>query len=163
MERVMFSSRDQTWETPNWLFNDLNKLFHFNLDVCADNESAKCERYFTEKDNGLAQDWDGVCWMNPPYNRYQHKWVKKAIDECENGNCKQVVILIPSRTETVAWQEYIFKNAKAILFFKGRIKFEGTDNAAPFPSALVVIGKRINKEQKDYLTKYGKVIGKVEN
>lgn len=158
MERVMFSSNKQTWETPRDLFAILDGMFHFDLDVCADKDTAKCKRYFTEEQDGLKQDWEGVCWMNPPYNRHQHKWVKKGIEEVQKGNCKQLVVLIPARTETVAWQDYIFPNASNVMFFKGRLKFEGTDNAAPFPSALVIFGKSLTHDQKIILSTYGKVI-----
>lgn len=66
----MFSSESTIWETPQWLFDDLNKKFNFTLDVCADVNSHKCTKYFDEKVDGLKQDWSGnVCWMNPPYGR----------------------------------------------------------------------------------------------
>jgi len=66
----MFSSNDMTWETPQWLFDKLDKEFHFTLDVCALPETAKCEKYYTPQIDGLKQDWeDNICWMNPPYGR----------------------------------------------------------------------------------------------
>lgn len=156
----MFSSKDQTWETPQELFDDLNDIFKFDLDVCADEDSAKCKVYFNEEQDGLSQMWFGNCWMNPPYTREQAKWVKKAIEEVNAGNAETVVVLIPARTETVAWQKYIFAEAKAICFVNGRLKFSGCSNAAPFPSAIVLFGRYLTKDEKAKLSKYGKVIGK---
>ena len=160
MERVMFSSRIQTWETPQELFDFLNEMFKFDLDVCADEKSAKCKVYFNEEQDGLKQLWFGNCWMNPPYNRQQVHWVKKAIDEINRGNAETVVILIPARTETVAWQKYIFNEAKAICFVNGRLTFSGCNNVAPFPSAIVVFGRHLTKEEKNKHSRYGKVIGR---
>lgn len=160
MESVMFSSKDQTWETPQELFDDLNDMFKFDLDVCADESSAKCRVYFNEEQDGLKQIWFGNCWMNPPYSREQAKWVKKAVDEVNQGNADCVVVLIPARTDTSAWQKYIFNEAKAICFVNGRLKFSGCSNSAPFPSAIVVFGRHITKDEKVRLSAYGKVIGK---
>jgi phage N-6-adenine-methyltransferase len=69
MNRVLFSSRTDLWATPQDFFDRLNAEFRFTLDVCATPENAKCTRYFTRADDGLAQSWTGVCWMNPPYGR----------------------------------------------------------------------------------------------
>lgn len=62
-----YSSASDEWETPQELFEALDGEFHFTLDVCATKANAKCRRFFTEQDDGLAQEWSGVCWMNPPY------------------------------------------------------------------------------------------------
>lgn len=76
----MFTSTTDEWETPQDLFDALDAVFHFTLDVCATADNAKCERYYTKEENGLKQTWDGVCWMNPPYGREIGKWVKKAYE-----------------------------------------------------------------------------------
>ena len=57
---AMFSSARQDWATPQDLFDELNEEFHFNLDPCANAENHKCERYFTEEDNGLLQEWGWI-------------------------------------------------------------------------------------------------------
>lgn len=57
---AMFSSARQDWATPQDLFDELNEEFHFNLDPRANAENHKCERYFTEEDNGLLQEWGGI-------------------------------------------------------------------------------------------------------
>ena len=138
---VMFSSKDQTWETPQNLFDKLDKEFNFTLDVCATDETAKCNNYFTPKENGLIQEWKGNCWMNPPYGREIGIWIKKAWEESKKGT--KVVCLIPARTDTKYWHEYIFTYAAEIRFIKGRIKFGNSKNSAPFPSALVIFDKEV--------------------
>ena len=137
----MFSSKDMTWETPQWLFDKLNEEFHFTLDVCALPETAKCENYFTPKIDGLKQEWSGICWMNPPYGREVGIWLKKAYEESLKG--ATVVCLIPSRTDTKYWHDYCMK-ANEIRFIKGRLKFGNSTNSAPFPSAIIVFNRKQN-------------------
>ena len=97
--RTLFSSKDQTWETPKEFFNKLNSVFNFTLDVCASPETAKCEKYFTPEIDGLTKNWaDNMCWMNPPYGREQIKWIEKAAEESLNGTT--IVCLIPARPDT---------------------------------------------------------------
>ena len=76
-KEVMFSSKTDLWETPQDFFEKLDREFGFELDVCALPENAKCSRYFSPMDDGLEQDWTGVCWCNPPYGREIEKWVKR--------------------------------------------------------------------------------------
>ncbi|MCE4993003.1 DNA N-6-adenine-methyltransferase [Staphylococcus haemolyticus] len=134
---VHFSSKSNEWTTPQYLFDELNREYHFTLDPCATYENAKCEKYFTEKENGLLQDWsDDVVFMNPPYGREIKHWIKKAYEESLNGAI--VVCLIPARTDTTYWHDYIFGKAFDIRFLKGRLKFGDSKNSAPFPSAIVV-------------------------
>lgn len=135
---VMFSSNNMCWATPIELFNKLNKEFNFDIDVCASENNAKCNKYFTEHDNGLQQRWSGTCWMNPPYGKEINKWIEKAYIESQNGNT--IVCLIPARTDTKYWHEYCMKS-KEIRFIKGRIKFVGAKSCAPFPSAIVIFQK----------------------
>ncbi|MGX4601692.1 DNA N-6-adenine-methyltransferase [Faecalimicrobium sp. JNUCC 81] len=137
---VMFSSKDQTWETPIDFFNKVNLEFKFDIDVCATSKNTKCIKYFSPSDDGLNQDWKGTCWMNPPYGRDIKLWIKKAYEESVKG--ATVVCLIPARTDTLYWHQYIFPHAKEVRFIKGRLKFKrrGTagSGSAPFPSALVI-------------------------
>lgn len=134
---VMFSSEDMTWATPPDFFNRLDKEFNFTLDPCCVPETAKCDTYFTPKDDGLKQSWRGyTVFMNPPYGRAIGNWLKKAYEESLNQNTK-VVCLIPSRTDTKYWHDYCMK-ASEIRFVKGRLKFGDSKNSAPFPSAIVV-------------------------
>ena len=135
---LMFSSKDMTWETPQDFFDRLNDEFHFTLDVCATHETAKCKYYYTPEQDGLKQQWSGVCWMNPPYGREIGQWLEKAYKESLNGNT--IVCLIPSRTDTKYWHDYCMK-ASEIRFIKGRLKFGNATAPAPFPSAVVIFDK----------------------
>jgi phage N-6-adenine-methyltransferase len=136
----MFSSNDMTWETPQWLFNKLDKEFNFTLDVCALPETAKCKNYYTPQIDGLKQDWeDNICWMNPPYGREVGVWIEKAYKESLKGAI--IVCLIPSRTDTKYWHDYCMKTNE-IGFVKGRLKFGDSKNSAPFPSAIVIFNGR---------------------
>jgi phage N-6-adenine-methyltransferase len=166
----MFSSKSDEWETPQELFDELNKEFNFTLDPCATDENHKCEKYYTIKEDGLIQDWSGeVVFVNPPYGRAIKMWVKKCHDEYVNNNTV-VVMLIPSRTDTIWQHKYIFKEAKAICFIKGRLKFinrafpslneKGDYNisSAPFPSQIVVFANEVKESTIKLLNKYGKVI-----
>lgn len=136
---VMFSSATDEWATPQDFFDQLNQEFHFTLDPCATHESAKCARYFTEEDNGLAQDWAGeVVFMNPPYGRVLGQWVKKAFEESVKG--ATVVCLLPARTDTRWFHDYIYHRAE-IRFVKGRLKFGDSKNSAPFPSMVVIFNR----------------------
>ena len=135
MNDVLFSSKSVVWETPQDLFDKLNAEFHFDLDVCALPENAKCEKYYTPEDDGLLQPWNGTCWCNPPYGRTIGKWIQKAYETFAGGGT--VVMLLPARTDTKWFHEYIYNKAE-IRFIKGRLKFGNSKNAAPFPSMIVV-------------------------
>lgn len=131
---VHFSSKTDQWATPQWFFDKYNNIFNFTLDVCADEFNKKCDRYYTKEQDGLSQEWDGMCWMNPPYGREIIKWMQKAYESSLTG--ATVVCLVPSRTDTKWWHEYAIKGE--IEFIKGRLKFGNVKNSAPFPSAIVV-------------------------
>lgn len=128
------SSASNEWETPAKTFDALNAEFGFTLDVAATAENAKCSEFFTQADDGLRQDWKGVCWMNPPYGREIGKWVKKAYEESLKGAL--VVRLIPARTCTGWWHDYAAKGE--VRFIRGRLRFSGSSINAPFPSAVVI-------------------------
>lgn len=127
-------SNKHDWETPQELFDEMDDEFHFTIDVCAVAQNTKHPNYFSPEDDALTSDWQGICWMNPPYGREIGKWVKKAYEESLKG--ATVVCLIPSRTDTAWWHDYAMKGE--IRFIRGRIKFSGHKWNAPFPSALVI-------------------------
>ena len=134
---VHYSSKTNEWSTPQAFFDELNKEFNFTLDPCATSENAKCNKYFTVEDDGLKQDWSkDTVFMNPPYGREIKYWVQKAYEESLKG--ATVVCLIPSRTDTKYWHDYIFGKADDIRFLRGRLKFGGSKNPAPFPSAIII-------------------------
>lgn len=134
---VMFSSRSDNWATPTDLFNKLNEEFHFNLDPCANAYNHKCDRYFTKEQDGLKQNWGGNrVFCNPPYGKEINKWVLKCSEESKKNNTL-VVMLIPERTDTRWFHDYIYEKAE-IRFIKGRLRFGESKNPAPFPSMIVV-------------------------
>lgn len=142
MNSVHFSSKSMCWCTPQVFCDKLNKEFNFVLDAAATSLTAKCPKYFTPETDGLAQSWDcgGAVFCNPPYGREISKWVKKAYEEA--GKCKfPIVLLLPARTDTTYFHDYIYGKAE-IRFIRGRLKFSdenGTpSNSAPFPSMVVI-------------------------
>lgn len=139
---VHFSSARQDWGTPWDFFKAQDAKFGpFDLDVCATPENAKCARFYTPEQNGLDRPWTGRCWMNPPFGREIGKWVRKASEEVrKKAEC--VVCLLPARTDTAWWHDYIERNAARIIFLRGRLTFEGAENSAPFPSVIVVFKKQ---------------------
>jgi phage N-6-adenine-methyltransferase len=130
---VHFSSATAEWSTPQALFAELDAEFGFELDVCATAGNAKCARYFTAAQDGLAQEWRGVCWMNPPYGSGIGAWVRKAYESSLLG--ATVVCLVPARVDTRWWQDIC--ELGEVRFLRGRLRFNGAD-PAPFPSAVVV-------------------------
>jgi len=143
---VMFSSKTDQWATPQGFFDELNKEFRFTLDPCADEFNHKCQKYFTKEQDGLRQDWDGeTVFCNPPYGREIPHWVKKCFEEVHSNNCPCAVMLIPARTDTRWFHEYIYKKAE-IRFIQGRLKFGDSKNSAPFPSMVVVFRKAVNPD-----------------
>ena len=131
---VHFSSETDMWSTPQNFFDQYNSVYNFDIDVCATAENAKCAKYFDKEVNGLEQEWEGNCWMNPPYGREIKHWMKKAYESSLKG--ATVVCLVPARTDTEWWHNYALKGE--IEFIRGRLKFGDAKNSAPFPSAVVV-------------------------
>lgn len=148
---VMFSSVSNEWETPQDFYEDLDKEFHFTLDPCCQEYNHKCKKYYTSDMDGFNKSWKGeVVFCNPPYGREIGKWVKKCYEESKKENTI-VVMLIPSRTDTRWFHDYIYnKDNVEIRFIKGRLKFinrllpswnvEGNFKlqSAPFPSMVVI-------------------------
>lgn len=151
MNAALFSSKKKDYCTPQDLFNKLNEEFNFSLDAAATDKSAKCKKYFTPESNGLKNSWaveaGEAVFCNPPYGRnITGQWVQKAYEEAQNGTT--VVLLIPARTDTKWFHNYIYGQAD-IRFLKGRVIFTDEDGnpcrdnkgkpmAAPFPSMVVI-------------------------
>ena len=136
-KELMFSSKTDMWATPQEFYDKLNDEFNFTLDPCATEDNAKCDNFFTADDDGLKQDWSGnIVFCNPPYGRAIKDWVKKSYEESLKTNTT-VVMLIPSRTDTIYFHEFIYGKAE-IRFIKGRLKFGDAKNSAPFPSIVVI-------------------------
>ena len=139
--KALMTSNRKDWETPQKFFDELNKEFNFTLDPCSSHENAKCKNHYTVEEDGLKQTWSNErVFCNPPYGREIAKWVKKAHDEWKYHGAT-VVMLIPARTDTKYFHDYIYKKAE-LRFVKGRIKFEiNGDNfggGSTFPSMVVI-------------------------
>lgn len=137
----MFSSKTDNWATPQDFYDNLDREFHFDLDPAANENNHKCNKYFTIAENGLLQSWAGYSvFCNPPYGREIGKWVEKAYrTNEEHGNL--VVMLLPARTDTKWFHEYIYHKAE-IRFIRGRLKFSGEKFNAPFPCMVVIYAKK---------------------
>lgn len=137
-QNVLFSSKSDEWETPRDFFAAIDSEFHFDLDACATKQNRKCLRFFTRDDDALTRSWSGNVWCNPPYSNIA-EWVKKASYEANMGGCEVVVLLIPARTDTRWFHEYLYNKPNVELrFIRGRLKFGGSKNSAPFPSMLAI-------------------------
>lgn len=137
MNNVMYSSKTDNWATPQYVFDELDKEFHFDLDPCASKENAKCKKFYTVKDDGLSKNWGGYrVFCNPPYGSVIKNWVKKCYEESRKPDTT-VVMLIPARTDTSYFHDYIYHKAE-IRFIRGRLKFGKAENSAPFPSMVVI-------------------------
>ena len=138
LNSVLFSSEKEDWETPLEFFNKLDGEFHFDLDVCASPQNAKCKEFFTKEQNGLEQSWrNRTCWMNPPYGKSIGNWMKKAEEESRLSGAL-VVCLVPARTDTKWFHDCVLKAQAEVRFVRGRIKFVGATASAPFPSVVVI-------------------------
>jgi phage N-6-adenine-methyltransferase len=138
---AQFSSATGLWRTPQWLFDELDAEFGFGLDVCATGSDAKCSVFYTPEQDGLKQEWRGVCWCNPPFGRGIGEWVKKAYGSSRDGSV--VVCLLPVRSDTEWWHRWVMQ-ASEIRFVRGRVHFDMPEGVTmrghncPFPSAIVV-------------------------
>jgi phage N-6-adenine-methyltransferase len=112
------------------------RIYRDNAQKQALPHNAKCADYLTPGRDGLRQPWHGVCWMNPPYGPPLRKWVKKAKESADAG--ATVVCLLPARTDTHWWHEWILPHAAEVRFLRGRLKFNEVGNSAPFPSVIAV-------------------------
>jgi len=131
VNKGLFTSASQHWETPKELYDELDKEFHFNDDPCP-----------LYGEGGLDRRWGSVTFVNPPYGKEISKWLLRAWEESIWGNT--VVCLIPSRTDTRWWHEYVMK-ASEIRFLRGRLKFGDATNSAPFPSCIAIFRHETQK------------------
>lgn len=128
------------WETPKWLYDQLNEEFNFDFDPCP----ISYEPITPDKD-GLLIDWGERNYINPPYSRkLKDAFVKRAIEMSKKG--KLCVCLLPVSTSTVLFHDYIQPNAKEIRFLRGRVKFIGyntygekVSNKAGMHDSMIVV------------------------
>ena len=146
---VLFSKKSDEWETPDSLFQELSREFHFTLDAAATMINRKCLAYYgpdcpvAAQRDALAIDWhagEGAIWLNPPYSMVT-RFVAHAAKQAARG--ETIVLLLPARTDTRWFHQYIYnKPGVEVRFLKGRLKFEGASSSAPFPSMVVVMHGR---------------------
>ena len=130
----LFSSLTPHWATPRALYEQLDAEFGFDDDPCPLHGSG-----------GLEREWGQRVFLNPPYGREIIPWIRKAYEHGQTGAL--VVCLIPSRTDTKWWHDYVMK-AREIRFIRGRLHFNDHPQAAPFPSAIVIFGGGKNVLQR---------------
>ena len=136
LNRGMYTSSTAEWATPKDFYRQLDKEFHFTLDPCATPENAKCEKFFTKDQDGLAQDWSGeIVFCNPPYGREIEAWCRKCYEHARAGGV--AVMLIPSRTDTGWFHDLVYGKAE-MRFVRGRLHFGGSKWNAPFPSLVAI-------------------------
>ncbi len=139
-----FKSKSHIYETPNEIFEPLQKEFNLILDVCANEKNKKCNFYFSEEQDCLIQRWNFNFWMNPPFGRELKKFVKKAQEESVKNNVIGVC-LIPTRTNTNWWHKYIIDTGAEVRFIKGEVKFVGFERGLWMPFAIVIFNPRKTK------------------
>ena len=145
MTAYMNPSETVEWATPKDLFDKLNAIHNFTLDVAASSSNALCDEWFgldhvnESRRDGLTAQWYGRVWCNPPYGRVIKDWVKKASEHDD-----LVVMLLPSRTDTKWFHELVLPYAE-VQFIKGRLKFGGSKLGAPFPSIIVTYSQPVDK------------------
>lgn len=133
---VIYKSGTDEWETPQDVFDRLNEEFDFDLDPCATGQNHKCSTYYTKDQDGLSKTWGGSrVFCNPPYSEIK-KWVRKAYEESFKPGTI-VVLLIPARTDTKYFHDYILHRSE-IRFIKGRLRYSNSRHNCPFPSMVVI-------------------------
>lgn len=138
-----FDSNRQDWDTPDSIYLPLDAEFHFQTDLAASPDNARCVRYFTKEQDGLKQPWDGVCWLNPPFGDKSSKmvdWIKRAYEESQRNPNLTVVMLIPARTNT-RWFHQFCMQAAEVRFICGRPKFADATHGLPQPLVIIVFKK----------------------
>lgn len=134
-----YNGNGRHWGTPPEVFGPLDREFLFTLDPCATTVSAKCAKFYTEADDGLAQDWGSErVFMNPPYGREIYAWTRKARLAAQDGAL--VVGLLPASCDLKWWHEDVIGHTE-IRYIRGRPRFltGGPYRASGmFPSVIVI-------------------------
>lgn len=141
LNKGVFSSNTDQWATPTDFFKQLDERFNFTLDPCATIDNHKCQKFYTKEEDGLTKDWKGErVFCNPPYGNAIKHWVKKCYEESLKPDTL-VVMLIPARTDTAYFHDYIYHKAE-LEFVRGRLHFNDAKHGAPFPSMVVIFKKQ---------------------
>ncbi len=142
----LYSSRSEEWPTPQAFFESLNSEFRFTLDPCATRGNAKCLRFYTKKDDGLAQSWGAHrVFCNPPYGKAMRQWARKCYEASTLGAL--VVLLAHARTDTRWFHDWVYGKATELQFVRGRLKFGDGHQSAPFPSLVAIYRPRTRATQ----------------
>ena len=141
MTSGLTSTGNEMCATPQEFYNWISRIFNFTLDVCALPENAKCKCFYSPAEDGLSQPWTGGVWCNPPYGREIGRWVRRACEECEKPYNNFIVMLLPARTDTRWFHDYVYGKAR-LLFLDGRLKFGEMKTGAPFPSMIAIYARR---------------------
>lgn len=159
---VHFSSESEEWHTPPGIIGPVVGLFGtIDVDPCAEPaRRVPARHHFTRTDDGLNQEWHGCVYVNPPYGHEIEDWVDKLIYEYNAGRCSAIA-LVPARVDTAWWNKLTGPTlddgaGSVVCFVRGRLKFSGHKNPAPFPSAVVYLGKSIDAFC-DAFTRVGKI------
>ena len=138
---ALYQSTTDDWETPRWLYDAYDRVYQFDLDVCATAETAKCDRWYGPDQDALMQPWEGRIWCNPPYGRQVEAWIARAIWAVQSVKTAPVaVLLLPSRTDTRWFHRHLYQAPGVQLdFLPGRVQFVGGESSAPFPSLVAII------------------------
>lgn len=153
VQEALLSSNSDEWYTPEAFFKRCEQeVGWFDLDPCATHENHKAPNYFTEEDDGLMKEWFGKVFVNPPYSENNKAkrdgkivlwWIEKCSLEMARGGVQLIYLLIPSRTDTKAFHDFLYqKEWVELRFIKGRLKFWGAKNSAPFPSLLAIFRRQ---------------------
>lgn len=137
--------------TPKAFFEYLQKQFKvkFTIDIAASAKNAMCRKFIDEKKDTLKSTWQGIAWCNPPYSKAK-EFVAHCLENAQHGN-GSTFMLLAARTDRAWWIHT--KNAYAIVYIKGRLKFAGAPAGAPFPSVVIVFKKGYKgKTQNIYLS-----------
>jgi hypothetical protein len=144
---VHFSSETEEWYTPLEIIDSVVEVLKvIDVDPCSNGNTIPATTHFTKKENGLEQDWKGTVYMNPPYGGEIKDWIIKLLEEWESGNTTEAIALVPARTDT-DWFSRI--DAHPWCAIRGRLKFSGHKNSAPFPSAVFYLGSEEDTEGID--------------
>lgn len=139
----LFTSATPEWYTPGKIIDRVISVFgEIDLDPCSNSKdrnraNVPALNYWTKEDDGLAQPWLGRVYMNPPYGDEIGGWVERMVSAYQSGEIIEAIALLPARTDT-AWFQPLFDYS--VCFVRGRLKFSGSENSAPFPSVVVYLG-----------------------
>lgn len=130
MGKYNFDWNANDYKTPPELYKKALEFFgidKFDLDTCCTVENIPAREYCKNgQTDGLSVDWRAFNWCNPPFNECR-KWIAKAYMESQKGN--KTAMLIPVRTETAYWHEFILYNGDvSIEWLRKGYKFIDKDN-----------------------------------